>query len=250
MTNEVATRNEAQPAATQHSNAVTPMEMLDRAIERGMDAETLQKLMDLKERHEADEARKAYVAAMAAFKAEPLRLVKDKHVHFQSPKGVTDYRHASLAAVVDAVVGAMGKHGLSHRWETNQQDGLITVTCVVTHELGHSERTTLGATADDTGNKNSIQQVGSTITYLQRYTLMAATGLAAHDMDDDGRSAGQPVETITESQVADLEAKIEEVGANREAFLKVCKVEDFSALPASMYKAALDKLEQKRKQAE
>jgi hypothetical protein len=54
--------------------------------------------------------------------------------------------------------------------------------------MGHSERTTLSATADTSGSKNSIQAIGSTVTYLQRYTLLAAVGLAAGG-DDDGQAA-------------------------------------------------------------
>ena len=48
------------------------------------------------------------------------------------------------------------------------------MTCVVSHRLGHSEENTLTAGRDESGNKNNIQAVGSTITYLQRYTLKAA----------------------------------------------------------------------------
>ena len=53
------------------------------------------------------------------------------------------------------------------------------MTCVLSHRDGHFEETTLTAGRDDSGKKNAIQQVGSTITYLQRYTLKAALGLAA-----------------------------------------------------------------------
>src|SRR5690606_35194749 len=120
-----------------------------------------------------------------------------------------------------------------------------SVTCVITHELGHSERTTLSAAPDESGGKNSIQAVGSTVTYLQRYTLMAATGLAAKDMDDDGRKA-EPAETITAKQLADLEALIEEVKADKAAFLKLCKLEKLEDMPAAKYPGAVKRLEAKR----
>jgi hypothetical protein len=76
---------------------------------------------------------------------------------------------------------------LAHRWEIKQgQGGLIEVTCVLMHERGHQERVTLTGMPDSSGKKNAIQQTGSTVTYLQRYTLMAATGVASVDQDDDG----------------------------------------------------------------
>ena len=42
------------------STAITPMDMINTAIERGADIDQLTKLMDLQERWEANEARKAY----------------------------------------------------------------------------------------------------------------------------------------------------------------------------------------------
>lgn len=158
--------------------------MLAIAVERGDDMEKLRQLMDLKDRWEAGEAKKAYVVAMSGFKSEPLQILKSKRVDIP---GGAKFSHATLADVADGVCASLSKHGLSHRWETKQDGGIITVTCVMTHIDGHEERTTLSGAPDDSGKKNAIQQVASTVTYLERYTLMAACGLAAKDMDDDGR---------------------------------------------------------------
>ena len=68
----------------------------------------------------------------------------------------------------------------------------MSVTCRITHRMGHSEEVSMSAFKDDSGKKNAIQQVASAITYLQRYTLLAATGLATHEQqDDDGAATGQ-----------------------------------------------------------
>lgn len=174
---------------TRNLPAVTPMQMLQVAVERGDDMEKLRQLMDLQERWEANQARKSFVAAVAAFKAEPMKILKSKQVNIP---GGAKFAHATLADVVDGVVASLSKHGLSHKWELQQEGDRITVTCVLTHQAGHSERTTLSGLPDDSGKKNGIQQIASTVTYLQRYTLMAACGLSAKDMDDDGRSAGKP----------------------------------------------------------
>jgi hypothetical protein len=78
------------------------------------------------------------------------------------------------------VTPILGKYGLSYRYRVSSNvNEPIVVTCVVSHKDGHFEETTLLAGRDDSGNKNSIQQVGSTLTYLQRMTLKAALGLAA-----------------------------------------------------------------------
>ena len=230
--------------------ALTPAQLVQVAVQRGDNLEYVRELMQLEREWKADRAREAYIRAMSAFKAEPLKLTKDKHVQFTTSRGVTEYNHATLAQVVDAVVASLSRHGLSHRWETQQEANKITVTCVITHELGHSERTTLFAAPDDSGGKNSIQAIGSTVSYLQRYTLMAATGLAARDMDNDGRSAGKPPEDkITDEQLADLKSLMQEVGADEAAFLKVCKLDAFENMPASKYAGAVKKLEAKRAQS-
>lgn len=190
----------------------TPMQMLAIAVERGDDLEKLRQLMDLKDRWEAGEAKKAYVVAMTGFKSEPIQIFKSKKVDI--PAGAK-FAHATLADVVDGVCSSLSKHGMSHRWETKQDGDLITVTCVLTHIDGHEERTTLFARPDDSGKKNNIQQLASTVTYLERYTLMAATGLAAKDMDDDGRGSGQqkakePAPAGYEDWRADMKAKADE----------------------------------------
>lgn len=238
---------EKQVAAT-NTNAVasvTPMHMLQIAVEQGADLDKLEKLMALQERWEANEAKKAFVRAMTAFKAEPIEIVKDKHVSYTTTKGTTEYKHATLSSVVDAASPVLSKYGLSHNWKTSQDNGIITVSCVITHELGHSESTSLSAAADASGGKNSIQAVSSTVSYLERYTFLAATGLTTKDQDDDAQSA-EPLETISLQQVADLEALIEEVGSDKAAFMKYCKVSSLDEILDKNYRFAVAALEAKR----
>jgi hypothetical protein len=165
-----------------------PNRLIALALEQRADPETLSKLMDLQERYEAGQARKAYVLSMAAFKQEaPAVLKKNDRVDFTSTRGRTAYNYANLGSIVQEITGILGKHNLSASWETKQSDiGNVTVTCHITHSAGHRESVTLTAPTDESGNKNRIQAVGSTVTYLQRYTLLAALGLATGE-DDDGR---------------------------------------------------------------
>lgn len=186
-------RNAIAPSAT-------PADLLRIAVENGADLDRLERLMALQERWEANEARKAYVAAMTAFKAEPIQILKRKAVSFTTRDGdTTSYKHAELSDVTDAISPVMAKHQLSFRWDVNQEGGVITVDCVVTHVLGHSEKVTMQGSPDASGKKNAIQQVASTITYLQRYTLLAATGVATKGQDDDGHGGpGIDVDLLTE----------------------------------------------------
>lgn len=172
----------------QSSYGTTPADLILYAMKNGGTIAEIREFMLLKREFDADEARKAFVADMAEFKKSPPEIVKDKIVGYKNKDGsVTGYMHATIGNVTEAVVAGLAANGFSHRWTIDQSGANITVTCVLTHKMGHSESTPMTAQKDDSGKKNAIQQVASTITYLQRYTLLAATGVATKDQaDDDG----------------------------------------------------------------
>ena len=192
--------------------AMTPGQLVGQLMQQGgsMDLLAMERLMGLQERWDANEAKKAYHAAMAAFKQNPPTILKDKHVEFTTSKGTTAYDHATIGNVVKQIVAALAEHDLSHSWSTEQLDGgQVAVTCTITHKAGHSESVTLKAGRDESGGKNSIQALGSAITYLQRYTLLAITGLAVEDgSDDDGRGAdGSTMDASTRLELWTLRAR-------------------------------------------
>lgn len=208
--------------------------LIQTAVEGGADISVVEKLMDLQERWEANQAKKAFVKAMSGFRSEVPELGRDKAVSYATSKGSTDYRHTSLGHAIKVIKPLLAKFGLSHTWKTNQTDIGISVTCIVTHTMGHSEETSLTAPADTSGNKNNIQAIGSTVSYLQRYTLFSILGLASQD-DDDGIGS-EPVDTITPDQAAILRAELE--GINQKAFgnwLSAKKIKDIESIPESRF---------------
>jgi len=219
---------------------VTANGLLQMAIDKDLDVEKLRMLMDLKDRDDATQAKKAYMAAMTRFHATCPEIIKTRTVDFTSQKGRTNYNHAGLAETLEQIKGAMTECGLFASWRTDVKDGIVTVTCVVTHADGHSETTALPGSPDNSGNKNPIQAVGSTVTYLQRYTLFVLLGLAALDQDDDGNAPG---ETITEEQAVDLALRLDKIpNASLAQFLKPYRVEKLADLPASLYEKAEKRL--------
>jgi ERF superfamily len=175
-------------------------------VQQGADVDKLAKLLELQERWQANQARQAYNAAMAKFKQRPPKITKNKHVKFDD----TEYDHATLDHGGGAITETLSAVGISHKWKMSQSPE-IAVTCVLTHEMGYSEETTLKAGPDSSGSKNSIQAIGSTVTYLERYTLLAAVGMAAAGTDNDGRAAdpeGKP--KVSEAQVIECLTWIKE----------------------------------------
>lgn len=221
---------------------MSPAEMIKIAVTGGADLEKLEKLLNLQERWEANEAKKAYHRDMAKFKANPPKIDKDKTVKYKEVK----YTHASLANVVEKITAELSKYGLSASWRT-QQNGQIIVTCKITHVMGHSEETNLSAPADTTGSKNTIQAIGSTISYLERYTLLSILGLATYDADDDGRSAD--LEKITEEQAHNIRDQLIELGLEKKeaGFLKYLGIEKLEDMPKADYPKAQAALEASRK---
>ncbi len=209
MAKEVKT--DKLPAVQSPANAL--MLLIDRAAtDPAFDVAKLEKLLDVKERWDREEARKAFVSALSLFKRNPPKVLKDKLVDFKTEKGRVSYSHATLGNVSALIGEALGENNLSHRWDVEQKDGKIRVSCILTHDQGHSERVTLEAAADTSGLKNHIQAIASAVSYLQRYTLLSVTGMATNDeSEDDGRKAPAPAkdERLTKS-VKDAVGEVKE----------------------------------------
>lgn len=217
--------------------APNPYGIIEKAIAQGVEPEALEKLLAMQERFEANEARKAYVKAMGAFKAKPPKIIKDTTVEF----GTTKYKHAKLAQVTEKVGAAMSEHGLTASWQTDQaENGSISVTCKVTHELGHSESTSLVSAPDNSGGKNSIQAIGSAVSYLQRYTLLAICGLATYD-DNDGVAN----ELVDEAQLSTLTDLMAAHDVNESKFMEYWRISELSELWASNFERACTMIQSK-----
>lgn len=183
MTTESQIIDMPQSTALQVADT-SPQAMLAIAVRRGDSMEQLKQLMDLQERWEANEARKAYNTAFAAFKSEAVTLVRNKKVTAGPLQGKS---YAELHAVVNAITPALSKYGLSASWKiTKDERDWLEVTCTLKHEAGHFEEVAMGGPPDAGGAKNAIQARASTVSYLERYTLKAIVGLSEQDDDDDG----------------------------------------------------------------
>ena len=182
---------ELEPMAPAVQQAPTPALLLQMAVQQGADLDKLERLMALQERWEATEARKAYDTAFAAFKSEAVKIVKNRQVTAGPLSGKS---YAELFSVVNAVTPALSAHGLSSSWKiTRDEKDWIEVTCTIKHSAGHMESVSMGGPPDVGGAKNPTQARASTVSYLQRYTLKAITGLSEQDDDNDAAPTAQPV---------------------------------------------------------
>lgn len=238
----------AERAARTPKPVATPSAMLAQAVSSGAPIEVVTQLMGLLKETRAEERKMAFDAALSAAKAEIPPILKNRVVDFTSAKGRTNYRHEDLGEIAKTVDPILTTHGLSYRFRTEQDGNNVKVTCIVAHRDGYAEENSISASRDESGNKNSIQAVGSTITYLQRYTLKASLGLAVSNDDDARGASGRTIDVplINIEQRDELLKLIEETATDIELFCRFYKIEAVPDLPSSKFGSAKSKLEAKK----
>jgi hypothetical protein len=161
-------------------------QLMTLALNENASIEKLERLMELQSHWELRAAEKAFYHALSEFQSNCPIINKTGKTY-----NGTDY--AKLEDISNTIKGLLSSTGLGYRFE-QQQDlntKMITVSCIVSHKDGFSKETSMSAPADTSGNKNFIQAIGSTITYLKRYTLTGALGIAVGGEDNDGEYAEQ-----------------------------------------------------------
>jgi len=115
--------------------------------------------------------------AFAKAQSEITHATKDgSNPHFKS-------RYATLSSVMEACRAPLTKNGLSLIQGASTSDGAVVVTTQLTHSSGQWFRDSIACRPD----KQTIQGIGSAITYMRRYAAMAMIGIAPDD--DDGEAA-------------------------------------------------------------
>jgi len=232
----------AQPIAKAE---MTPYQLIEKLVtQKDVDVTKLEKLMEMQERWEANEARKAYYVDLTNFRAECPDIEKTKNVNFETQKGKTNYNYAGLAEVEKQIRPLLRKHGFAITWRTGQVESQVSVTCRLSHVMGHSEETSLCALPDTSGNKQPIQAVGSTISYLERYTMFAILGLASKEMDTDGNPQ---VEMATSEDIEEIKCELASTDSDVPKFLKCLALEDFSNMTKEQYKKGMKAINEKKK---
>lgn len=201
--------------------------------------ERVEQAFDFYSKMRADQARRAFDAAMSEARAKVKPIMKNRTVSHDTKNGGTKtYQHEDLAEVARMVDPILAEFGLSYRFRTSSEiNEPVRVTCIVSHRDGYSEENSLVGPRDDSGNKNSLQALGSTITYLQRYTLKAALGVAAY-VDDDGKAAGATA-TINEDQKAALDKLLSAPGQSLADFCNYFNIGTLDELKVSDYERAV-----------
>ena len=182
-----------------------PQNLIALAIEKGAGIEQLEKLMALKERYDAIEANKSFIAALSTFQRDVPVIEKKKTVSYPSKNGgvTVAYKYAELPEIDEAIKVPMAANGFSKRWEFHEDAEKLICSCIISHVSGHKEVTTMSSLKDASGGKNEIQSRASANTYMQRYTLVGALGLTTASEDNDGDGTADAKPQAQQKQFAD-----------------------------------------------
>lgn len=243
MSGEVATMVQAQHAIPMISESNALIHMIERvARDPSVSLDRMERLIQMKEQMTARAARAAYDAAFAPMQ-ESLPIIDERGEH-----GGTKSTYAKWDDINEAIKPVLAAHGFSIRFRSRQDGAKVFVTGVLSHRDGHSEETTIELPADNSGQKNAVQAIGSSMSYGQRYTAKLLLSLSSRKSeDDDGRSAGKGT-TITDEQATTIRDLIAATKSNIEGFLKIAGVESIPDIPAAQYEPLRRMLEQKKAQ--
>lgn len=92
-------------------------------------------------------------------------------------------------------------------------------------------------------NKTATHGFGSTISYGRRYLTLLVFNITLTNEDNDGNTAQ---DTLTDEQIANIEAMLTETASDKAKFLKYLKVASLNEIPAANYSTVIKLLEAKR----
>lgn len=215
-------------------NAESLFGAIIRATDTGVDLDKVERMMGLYERVKANEAKAAWIAAMASAQPE-LPVIRER-----GKNGGTNSKFALWEDINQAIRAPLAKNGLTLTFRVDITDRLASVTAVVSHAMGHSEATTVPVPVEAVNKgMNNSQAVGSAISYGKRYAAGAILNITSTGEDDDGQKAGVGG-TITADEAAELREKMAQAGMTEDAFLRWAKLERVEDVPATHYEKASD----------
>lgn len=186
---------------------------ISQALASNTPVETMEKLFALREKVKAEQAKEAFVQALATFQSECPVIEKTKKVLNKNSTTVR-YMFAPIDSIVKQIQKPLAKAGLSYTWQVKNEPGLVTATAKVTHILGHSEESSFQIPIDTEGFMTAPQKVASALTFAKRYSLCNALGISTGDEDTDATDVNKDKNALSNKSkimflLKSLEAKVD-----------------------------------------
>lgn len=174
-------------------SATAMLDMIERlASNPDVDVTKLEKIIELKERVLAYDAKAAFDAAFSKMQPDIPAISERGEIVV---KGSVRSKYAKLEDIQAAIKPILARHGFAIRHRTEwpeDRKGVIRIVGILTHEFGHAEESIFEAPMDRSEFRTDIQSQGSTVSYGRRYTTIDLLNIETRGQDDDGRKAGRP----------------------------------------------------------
>lgn len=232
-----------EPALEPVAPETSMLTVIERvAMAPDADLEKLERLIELKERMAARDAKSVYDAAFAEMQAE-IPMIPERG---EMKIGGSIVKYPLWEDINDIMRPILARYGFGLSFRiASQESGEVTVVAMLAHRSGHREETAITMNPNKAGGANDAHKVGSAVTYAKRYAASALLNLTSGEVDDGGVAAGAGA-LISEEQKGRLVDLLEETGANVPAFLNYIGTATLDDLPEAQFGRALALLERKR----
>ena len=179
----IVPKAELAPAIPNPGNMLTIL-----AATPNVSPEIVAKFMDLQDRWEEKQAKKAFDESMAELQAN-LPIIKKLKPGGKTNSGVVAYYYAPIESIVQQAGPAIARYGFSYRILTGVRDNrMLFAECIVKHKLGHTETTAFEVPPGTGTNIMSAPQIqAATYTFCKRYAFCNAFGIMTGDEDTDAQ---------------------------------------------------------------
>lgn len=176
------------PTITRDNTSIDAI--ITQAIQANASVETMEKIFSLREKMKAEQAKEAFVSALANFQSSCPIIEKKKKVFNKDGKTVR-YIFAPIDSIVEQIRESLVRNGLSYSWTIENQPTMVKAICTITHILGHKETSSFEVPIDPESYMTAPQRYASASTFARRYSLCNALGISTGDEDLDGNNVNK-----------------------------------------------------------
>lgn len=208
--------------------------ILHAAKDPNIDAQKVHQLLEAYERLQGWQAKREYTAAMLKLKPRLPVIEKNGKIIITDKndrtKVIQSTPYALWEDVDEQITPLLVEHGFTLTFRTDTTaENRISVTAVLEHVGGHSERSTMSLPADTSGSKNNVQALGSSFSYGKRYMAFALLNIRTKGQDDDGTAGGESI--LNSEQVEHVFDCAKRAGKTAEGICQWLKMPEGSGIP-------------------
>lgn len=181
--------------------------MIVRGIDKGISVDVMERLLNMRRELRSEQAKEAYDKAMAEFQARCPVIKKTKIVYEKGSNRIR-YSYAPIESIVVQVKELIRECGFSYSMDAETTPEGIRAVCKITHEMGHSEKSSFEVPINKDAYMSESQKVASALTFAKRYAFCNTFGIMTGDEDDDNQISipSRQVEPTRVEKKTDVEA--------------------------------------------